>query len=448
MMRNRQERAGFKCEGLPKAVNSFLLLVVLLGLAGKIKPANAQPALDDAQIKPTPPLWAESLYQPESPITPELLRQLQSADSLAEVKEIFGDDFLYFNYEQSPLYLVDFRQIVALHVGDLLLVQFGQRWQPAVVSRVEAEGQIYGFLPSTQGKPALELLLHDPENLRDGWLFKQGQVGADNLILVRDLAAVEAVLAEFGSEFVQRARQSNNPLSPHFSPGVMQWEEKIIEWAERYDLDPNLIATVLDRESDGNPNPDINPNDQHLGLFQITAEAFQSGVDPYNPDNNAHAALSPTVIGANEREMSDWNINGTGRAAESLTDAELQMMIIDIERIALDGELERWAVKDEANRYNAENVHFYLEFALAAFRAEPRLVIEFLRFLGYHGGTQLIKPYDAGLDRINRKAPAVDLWAEYQRNRGLAANINYALGAFYQYLNAQPEMAGDERGVR
>jgi hypothetical protein len=72
-----------------------------------------------------------------------------------------------------------------------------------------------------------------------------------------------------------------SPLSGFFSPSVEYWHEEIFTWAEVYDLDPLLIATVMQIESCGDPQA-ISPAGAQ-GLFQVMPYHFQ-------PDENMLAA--------------------------------------------------------------------------------------------------------------------------------------------------------------
>ena len=45
-------------------------------------------------------------------------------------------------------------------------------------------------------------------------------------------------------------------LAPLFTTEVLFWEEKIVKWAKEWDLDPNLVATVMQIESCGDPGAD------------------------------------------------------------------------------------------------------------------------------------------------------------------------------------------------
>jgi hypothetical protein len=79
-------------------------------------------------------------------------------------------------------------------------------------------------------------------------------------------------------------------LSPVFTKEVQFWEKEILEWAETYQLDPNLVAVVMQIESCGHPN--IESRSGAKGLFQVMPFHFVRVEDPFNPDTNAHRGLT------------------------------------------------------------------------------------------------------------------------------------------------------------
>jgi hypothetical protein len=74
-------------------------------------------------------------------------------------------------------------------------------------------------------------------------------------------------------------------LSPIFTPSVQHWEEDLLAWGEEYNVDPNLLATVMQIESCGNPQALSRVG--AIGLFQVMPFHFQSNEAPYDPDTNA-----------------------------------------------------------------------------------------------------------------------------------------------------------------
>jgi soluble lytic murein transglycosylase-like protein len=79
-------------------------------------------------------------------------------------------------------------------------------------------------------------------------------------------------------------------IAPLFTPEVLAWEEKIIAWSERYQLDPNLVATVMQIESCGYSRAESPVGAK--GLFQVMPYHFLEGEDPYHPGTNARRGLN------------------------------------------------------------------------------------------------------------------------------------------------------------
>ena len=75
-----------------------------------------------------------------------------------------------------------------------------------------------------------------------------------------------------------------------FQPGVIHWEKKILSWADTYDLDPLLIATVMQIESCGDPHA-VSPAGAQ-GLFQVMPYHFQPEEDMLDPQTNAARGLT------------------------------------------------------------------------------------------------------------------------------------------------------------
>lgn len=80
------------------------------------------------------------------------------------------------------------------------------------------------------------------------------------------------------------------PLSPVFTPEVQFWKPLIAEWALAWEIDPNLIATVIQIESCGDPTVSSNAGAQ--GLFQVMPFHFDAGEDMLNIQNNAKRGLA------------------------------------------------------------------------------------------------------------------------------------------------------------
>jgi soluble lytic murein transglycosylase-like protein len=79
-------------------------------------------------------------------------------------------------------------------------------------------------------------------------------------------------------------------ISPVFTPQVRTWSTEISQWAVEFELDPNLIALVMQIESCGHPK--IHSPAGAMGLFQVMPFHFKQGEDPLDPQTNAVRGLS------------------------------------------------------------------------------------------------------------------------------------------------------------
>jgi hypothetical protein len=82
-------------------------------------------------------------------------------------------------------------------------------------------------------------------------------------------------------------------LSPVFTAEVRRWEPQIVAWAAEFGLDPNLVATVMQIESCGNPQAVSSAGAR--GLFQVMPFHFAEGEEMLDPDTNARRGLAYLV---------------------------------------------------------------------------------------------------------------------------------------------------------
>jgi hypothetical protein len=82
-------------------------------------------------------------------------------------------------------------------------------------------------------------------------------------------------------------------LSPVFTAEVRRWEPQILAWAAEFGLDPNLVATVMQIESCGNPQAVSSVGAR--GLFQVMPFHFAEGEEMLDPDTNARRGLAYLV---------------------------------------------------------------------------------------------------------------------------------------------------------
>ncbi|MEM7333580.1 MAG: transglycosylase SLT domain-containing protein [Chloroflexota bacterium] len=99
-------------------------------------------------------------------------------------------------------------------------------------------------------------------------------------------------LANSVNQFQQRGVPvvaADSAISPIFSPEVQYWAPQIENWANAQNLDPNMVATVMQIESCGDPNA-LSPAGAQ-GLFQVMPYHFAANENAMNPDTNALRGL-------------------------------------------------------------------------------------------------------------------------------------------------------------
>jgi len=82
-------------------------------------------------------------------------------------------------------------------------------------------------------------------------------------------------------------------ISPIFRPEVLYWTDSISKWASASNLDPNLIATIMQIESCGDPRALSSAG--AMGLFQVMPFHFRATDNPYLPDTNATRGIAYLV---------------------------------------------------------------------------------------------------------------------------------------------------------
>jgi soluble lytic murein transglycosylase-like protein len=85
-------------------------------------------------------------------------------------------------------------------------------------------------------------------------------------------------------------RKSPKKLAALFTPEVLYWEDLIVKWARQFDLDPNLVATVMQIESCGDPEAISSAGAS--GLFQVMPFHFAAGENMFDPQINAKRGVA------------------------------------------------------------------------------------------------------------------------------------------------------------
>jgi len=80
-----------------------------------------------------------------------------------------------------------------------------------------------------------------------------------------------------------------------FHPAVLYWQSDILAWSAQYGLDANLVATVMQIESCG--QPDAQSRSGAMGLFQVMPFHFAAGEDGFDPQVNATRGLRYLALG-------------------------------------------------------------------------------------------------------------------------------------------------------
>ena len=82
----------------------------------------------------------------------------------------------------------------------------------------------------------------------------------------------------------------SNRLAPLFTPEVQYWGASILRWSGASNLDPNLVASVMQIESCGDAFARSSAG--AIGLFQVMPFHFASTDNPFDPDTNALRGLA------------------------------------------------------------------------------------------------------------------------------------------------------------
>ncbi len=114
-------------------------------------------------------------------------------------------------------------------------------------------------------------------------------------LVVLVLGALMALLlphpaTNINAKSAQQESSAPAAISPLFTPSVQYWEAAIVRWSAAWGLDPNLVATVMQIESCGDPAARSHAG--AMGLFQVMPYHFAAGEDPYQPGTNAARGLA------------------------------------------------------------------------------------------------------------------------------------------------------------
>jgi soluble lytic murein transglycosylase-like protein len=109
------------------------------------------------------------------------------------------------------------------------------------------------------------------------------------------IGLVNITTQDTGTHFIEENEisdgQANSPglISAVFTAEVQRWAGDIETWAAAQDLDPNLVATVMQIESCGDPQA-LSPAGA-MGLFQVMPYHFVADENAFDPKINSLRGL-------------------------------------------------------------------------------------------------------------------------------------------------------------
>jgi soluble lytic murein transglycosylase-like protein len=112
------------------------------------------------------------------------------------------------------------------------------------------------------------------------------------------------VLPFIGNGPAHAITDSSAPLASFYAPEVLAWRSQIREWARTYDVNPNVIAIVIQIESCGDPVAVSSAG--ALGLMQVMPFHFENGENMLNPDTNVRRGMF--VFYECLTQFADWDL--------------------------------------------------------------------------------------------------------------------------------------------
>lgn len=106
-----------------------------------------------------------------------------------------------------------------------------------------------------------------------------------NKIVPQVQAAESSVEQQVYNPVVVNQPVLGGQISPIFTREVQYWSGNIQNWSTLYGVDKNLIATVMQIESCGDPQAVSGSG--AMGLFQVMPFHFNALENPYDPETNA-----------------------------------------------------------------------------------------------------------------------------------------------------------------
>ncbi len=119
---------------------------------------------------------------------------------------------------------------------------------------------------------------------------QSGTQAANESATQNGIPSLNSGVEETKAEITGAVLDGNGRISPIFSAEVQQWAPQIVDWAEAYGLDPDIVATIMQIESCGYPEAVSSAGAQ--GLFQVMPFHFTDSENMRDPDINAGRGLN------------------------------------------------------------------------------------------------------------------------------------------------------------
>ncbi len=141
---------------------------------------------------------------------------------------------------------------------------------------------------------------HNPSYWRTAATYDQEGSGCSSFYWFPPLTvlffSMLIVMAIAHITMVSTPQKSNSSLpkstaiAPLFTPEVQHWSASILSWSVNSNLDPNLVATIMQIESCGDVSARSSAG--AMGLFQVMPDHFTTSDNPFDPDTNAMRGLT------------------------------------------------------------------------------------------------------------------------------------------------------------
>ncbi|WP_119072799.1 lytic transglycosylase domain-containing protein [Aggregatilinea lenta] len=122
-------------------------------------------------------------------------------------------------------------------------------------------------------------------------------------VLIIEPSILDAIWP-FDAPAPQAIADPDAPLATFYAPAVLHWAPQIEAWARAYELNPNVIAIVMQIESCGDPEAISFAG--ALGLMQVMPLHFDDGENMLNPDTNVRRGMN--FFNECLRQYADWDI--------------------------------------------------------------------------------------------------------------------------------------------